>query len=100
MDSYTNFTRCIYEWERKLLRFIGHDFLDGTFKPNVLAIFVYFLIVVAFVGIVNTIIFYDVPSKLFCVLCLILLLQVNCAKRFTCNDSMNERKFNSIAGTW
>lgn len=76
MDAYSRFTRCIYEWERKLLRLIGHDFLDGTFKPNVIAIIVYMLIFIAMAGIINTIIHYDVPSKLFCVLCLILLLQV------------------------
>lgn len=79
MDAYAKFNRCIYEWERKLLRLIGHDFLDGTFKPNVIAILVYLLIFIALIGIINTIIYYDVPSKLFCILCLILLLQV-CTK--------------------
>lgn len=76
MDANARFTRCVYEWERKLLRLIGHDFLDGEFKPNIITVIVYVLIFVALTGIFNTIIYYDVPSKLFCLLCLILVIQV------------------------
>lgn len=76
MDANARFTRCVYEWERKVLRLIGHDFLDGTFKPNAITVIVYVLIFVALTGIFNTIIYYDVPSKLFCLLCLILAIQV------------------------
>lgn len=80
MDANARFTRCIYEWERKVLRLIGHDFLDGEFKPNAITVIVYVLIVLALAGIINTIIYYDVPDKLFCVLCLILVIQVRSNK--------------------
>lgn len=49
MDFYTRYTRCIYRWERTLLKTVGHDILSDEFKKNILSYFIYFWFVLPLV---------------------------------------------------
>lgn len=76
MDAYNRFNRCIFEWERVLLKVVGHDFLGGKFEKNLMTFFLYGII--AFTGfmIVYTMIFYDPLAKIFSLLFSLIALQV------------------------
>lgn len=77
MDAFTRFNRCIFEWERTLLKLVGHDLLAGTkFERNFITFAVYGLCCTFLVSIFYTFIFYDPLSKIFALLFLFLIAQV------------------------
>lgn len=79
MEALFRFNRCIFEWERSLLKLVGHDFLGGTFKKNLMTFTVYFIIVVSLGAMGYSIMFYDSLTKIFNLAFSLIALQVKVA---------------------
>lgn len=41
MEAYNRFTKCIFEWERALLKCVGHDFLAVKLKQTPMTFIIY-----------------------------------------------------------
>lgn len=76
MDFYTRYTRCIYRWERTLLKIVGHDILGDEFKKNILSYFVYFLICFTISNQLYSFIYFDSKTKIFMLHCIFMAIQV------------------------
>lgn len=59
MDAFNRFHKCFFEYERSLLRMIGHDYLDPNFKPGILAYLIYTLTAIFMITNSYTILFYE-----------------------------------------
>lgn len=80
MEAYNRFNRCIFEWERNLLKLIGHDFFGEKFQRNAMTFFVYALILLTFISAVYTLIFLDPLSEIFALICILIQIQVKWKK--------------------
>lgn len=76
MNSYTRYNRCVFEWERALLKLVGHDFLGEVFEKNLMTFVVYALVSFAIATMLYTIIFFDALARIFCLLFLLIAIQV------------------------
>lgn len=81
MDAYTRFNRCLFEWERALLRLLGHDFMGEKFERNFMTFFLYTLLLSAVAGMIYTFVFYDSLERIFSVLFFLIALQVKAGNR-------------------
>lgn len=77
MEPRERIERCLFQWERILLKFCGHNFIGEPFKPNIITYTVYALISSCIVCEIYSIAFYDKSAKLFCTILFLLILQVN-----------------------
>lgn len=80
MEAFNRFNRCIFEWERNLLKLIGHDFFGEKFERNVMTFVVYALTLLTSISELYTLIYLDPLSKLFALICVLIQIQValNC----------------------
>lgn len=86
MEAYNRYNKCVYEWNRYLFRFVGHDVIVGTFKRNAMSYFVYILAVVLIVTEVYTLFNYDdLFVRVFCVHISLYTVQVRIWKLFHFN---------------
>lgn len=76
MEAYNRFNRCIFEWERTLLKIVGHDFLGGKFERNIVTFTVYFLVIATIITMGYTFVCFDILAKIFTLLFFLILLQV------------------------
>lgn len=88
MEPHARVARCFFQWERISMELCGHGFIRKPFKPNFITYFVYSLVVIAIFGSVYTIIFYDMSSKLFCALLLLMMFQVRFEMIWFCSSSL------------
>lgn len=86
MDAYNRFNRCLFEWERALLRLLGHDFMGEKFERNIMTFFIYTLLLVAFLAMFYTFAFYSGLEKIFSVLFFLIAIQVRRTKSFFQNS--------------
>lgn len=88
MEPHARIARCFFQWERIAVEWCGFNFIAEKFKPSILTYFVYTLVIIAIFGCVYTIAYYDISSKVFCVLLLLMMIQVNIQNDFyfTCNS--------------
>lgn len=77
MDATSRFNRCIFEWERTLLKIVGHDFLGETFKKNLITYMVYFTIAMANGSMIYTFMLYGTLERIFSLLFFLIAVQVN-----------------------
>lgn len=59
MDAFNRFHKCFFDYERTLLRLIGHDYLKPNFKPGIVAYFIYTLTAIFLFTNTYTILFYE-----------------------------------------
>lgn len=76
MNPYSRFSRCVFEWEGRLLSLIGHDFLNRDFQPNLLTFFVYFVVFVSLIAEWYSVANYDIETKIFGVISFLVNIQV------------------------
>lgn len=76
MDAYNRFNRCLFEWERSLLRLLGHDFMGEKFERNIMTFVIYALLFTAFSAMFYTFAFYSGLEKIFSVLFFLIAIQV------------------------
>lgn len=77
MESYSRFTRCIFKWEAFLLDLVGHNMLDLNYRRNLNTYLIYALVVVALVAEMYSILYYDLSTKIFCSIGIVLVVQVS-----------------------
>lgn len=77
MEPNARVERCLFQWERTLLKFCGHNFIGEPFKPNLITYFLYCLIIITILSCAYTIAYYDMTEKLFSVMALLIIIQVN-----------------------
>lgn len=76
MEAYNRFYKCIFKWERALLKLVGHDALADKLKPTPMTFVVYGSILAAFLMAIYTIINYGLLEKAFSCHSICLLIQV------------------------
>lgn len=76
MEPHARVEQCFFKWERLLLKLCGFNFIGEPFKPKLLTYFVCGLVFAAISCSVYTIICYEMSAKLFCVLALLMMIQV------------------------
>lgn len=71
MEAYNRFNRVIFEWERMVLRLVGHDILGEeiladaiAFERNLITYFVYFMFCCTFIAIFYSFAAYDSLTKI------------------------------------
>ena len=87
MEPHDRIERCIFQWEKWLLKLCGHNFIGEPYKPNLITFFVYGLLTSAVVNAIYTIVYYDISAKLFCLTLLLMMIQVNIY--FICCENSN-----------
>lgn len=76
MEAYNRFNRTLFEWERSLLRLLGHDFIAEKFERNFMTFVLYGILGSAMFGIFYTFIFYDGLERIFSLLFFLIASQV------------------------
>lgn len=76
MEAYNRFTKCIFKWERSMLKFVGHDLLDVELKRTPVTFIIYGTIFGGIVMEIYTFIYYDAFEKIFCLNTFALTFQV------------------------
>lgn len=77
------------------MKLCGFDFIGAPFKPNVILYLVFGLVFIAIFGCVYTIAYYEMSAKVFCVLLLLMMIQVRfkmISIKFECDFQLNEMK--------
>lgn len=77
MQPHARVARCFFQWERIFLEICGHNFFGESYEPNGITYLTYSLIVIAFLCEIYTIAVYDMSSKFFCMVQMLLVLQVS-----------------------
>lgn len=77
MEPHARVERCLFKWERLLLKLCGFNFIGEPFSPNFLTYFVYGLDFTITLSCIYTIAVYEMSAKLFCVVILVMIIQVN-----------------------
>lgn len=94
MEAYNRFTKCIFEWERTLLKCIGHDFLAPKLKQTPMAFIIYGTLFVTFMLQAYTLVYYNALEKIYSAHTLSMLIQVGwksyncCLTNFYCDFSI------------
>lgn len=65
MNSFARFTKCIFQWERSLLKFVGHDILAEYFIRNSRSYLVYIVLSSTLVAGIHSILNYGKMSIIF-----------------------------------
>lgn len=76
MESYNRFHRTLFEWERALLKLVGHDFMAEKFQRTFMAYVVYGLVVGSILVMIYTAINYGTHEKIFNLLFFMMAIQV------------------------
>lgn len=76
MEAYNRFNKVVYEWERALCKFIGHDILAEEFRLNAISFLLYLIILSAITSHIYTMIYFEDVARIFAFLCIILIVQV------------------------
>lgn len=76
MESYNRFNKCVFEWERLLLKLIGHDVLEGELRQTPMTFVTYGVIFTVIVMEFYTFIYYGTLEKIFCLSAFSLTVQV------------------------
>lgn len=83
MDSYSRFTRCIFQWLSYLLNFCGFDFLDEHYRSTFMTYVAYFFVVALYISEIYTFLYYDELTKIFALTMFVLSIQVS---NFSCSS--------------
>lgn len=76
MEPHERISRCIFQWEKILLKLCGHNFIDEPLKPNIITYIVYTVVCTGISCEIYSIIFYDMITKVVCATEILLALQV------------------------
>lgn len=76
MEAFNRFTKCIFKWERFLLKLVGQNILDVQPKRTSMTYAIYITIIVSIVMEVYTFIFYGLIEKMFCLHAMTFTFQV------------------------
>lgn len=76
MEAYNRFNKCIFKWERTLLKLVGHDLLAPKLKPTIMTFVIYGAIVVSTIFVTYTFINYGLLEKCFSIHAISLAIQV------------------------
>lgn len=77
MEAYNRFTKCIYVWERSVLKLMGHDLLDVELKRTPMTFIIYGTIFGGIIMETYTFIYYGTFEKIFCLNTFSLTFQVS-----------------------
>lgn len=59
MDAYSRFLRCVFQWDKSLMQFVGHDVITKEFNRSYITYFVYMLCLSSYIAEVYTFLYYD-----------------------------------------
>lgn len=76
MQPYLRFRRCIFEWEATLLNVVGHNILDPNYRRDLVTYSLYILIGISLVSLCYGILYYDLFTKIICLVGLLISIQV------------------------